>query len=100
MSITTEKDASGKQLSIAIEGVFDFKLMQEFRKSYDTAESVECFILDFSGVEYMDSSALGMLLNMRKSVGEATRIVIKDAQPAVGKILAMSRFDKKFEIDS
>lgn len=100
MSITTEKDAAGKQLIISIEGMFDFNLMQAFRNSYDNIDGIECFILDFAGVEYMDSSALGMMLNMRKTVGEQARIVIRDAQPAVGKILQMSRFDKKFEIES
>ncbi len=100
MTITTEKDDSGKQLTIAIEGMFDFNLMHKFKASYGDVQGIESYILDFSGVDYMDSSALGMLLNMRKVVDDSSRIVIKDAQPAVGKILAMSRFDKKFEIES
>lgn len=98
MAITSKKDDTGKVLTISIEGTFDFKLMQDFRGSYDTNEKLDTYILDFSGVEYMDSSALGMLLNMRKNVGDDVRIVIKHAQPAVGKILSMSRFDKKFDI--
>jgi anti-anti-sigma factor len=47
----------------------------------------------------MDSSALGMLLNMQKALSERKLTYsIDNARPQVAKILKISRFDKKFEI--
>jgi anti-anti-sigma regulatory factor len=48
----------------------------------------------------MDSSALGMLLNMKKNLtGKVETIQISNCQPQLKKILQISRFDKKFDID-
>ncbi len=47
----------------------------------------------------MDSSALGMLLNMRKHLGDTAPIRIANSRPQIKKILTISRFDKKFNID-
>ena len=47
----------------------------------------------------MDSSALGMLLNMQKSLAnKELSYSIENARPQVAKILKISRFDKKFDI--
>jgi anti-anti-sigma factor len=47
----------------------------------------------------MDSSALGMLLNMQKSMGnKQLSYQIIHCQEQVARILKISRFDKKFDI--
>ena len=47
----------------------------------------------------MDSSALGMLLNMQKTMmSQVSKFSIVNCRPQVAKILKISRFDKKFEI--
>jgi anti-anti-sigma regulatory factor len=48
----------------------------------------------------MDSSALGMLLNMKKYLNKQDReIRITNCGPTLKKILLIARFDKKFAID-
>ena len=48
----------------------------------------------------MDSSALGMLLNMQKCwPPHVSSFQIINSRPQIQKVLKISRFDKKFEIE-
>ena len=100
MSVTAESSNEGKQVTIAISGNFDFTVVQDFRKTYmDIDGSNTDITVDMRETEYMDSSALGMLLNMKKHIGETQEgIKIINCRPQVKKILDISRFDKKFTI--
>jgi anti-anti-sigma factor len=63
------------------------------------SENTVKVIIDLRETEYMDSSALGMLLNMKKSIeNQVSTIEISNCQPQLKKILQISRFDKKFDI--
>ena len=62
-------------------------------------EKVNRIVVDLARTEYMDSSALGMLLNMQKTLaGQVNQFQIINCRPQVEKILKISRFDKKFDI--
>ena len=100
MSVTVESSNEGKQVKIAISGNFDFTVVQDFRKTYMDINGDDTDVtVDMRETEYMDSSALGMLLNMKKHIGETTEgIKIINCRPQVKKILDISRFDKKFNI--
>ncbi len=100
MSVTREFSADQKQLIISIKGKFDFSLVQEFRQAYShIGESEPLVIIDLRETEYLDSSALGMLLNMRKSLGSTVKgIHLINARPEVKRILDISRFEKMFTI--
>ena len=85
---------------IGIDGRFDFSLVNEFRDTYTVlGDSHSKFTLDLRNTEHLDSSALGMLLNMRKHLGESANITIKNSRPQIKKILTISKFDKKFNIE-
>lgn len=101
MSLTTSASADGQTFTIEIKGKFDFNFVQEFRNAYSTIEgNLDTVVVDLRETEYMDSSALGMLLNMQKSLsGKVNRIKISNCRPQIKKILQISRFDKKFDID-
>ncbi len=101
MAIETRLDASTKTLTINISGRFDFGIHQDFRKATEQAESgVSTIIVDMGRVDYLDSSALGMLLVLRDKVGESKSAVrLKGAKPDVKKILAIANFDKLFTVD-
>ncbi|MDX1693791.1 MAG: STAS domain-containing protein [Ketobacteraceae bacterium] len=88
----------GDTLTISIVGRFDFEMVQEFRNSYADKDAKH-YVIDMRGTEHMDSSALGMLLNMRKSLGDDASISIINCRPQIKKILTISRFDKKFKIE-
>ncbi len=54
-------------------------------------------IVDLSGVPFIDSSGLGMLISWFKSVNEADgRIVFASLNPYVRKIIKISKLDKIF----
>lgn len=70
--------------------------MQEFRQSYsDIGDQQPTVFIDLRETEYLDSSALGMLLNMRKSLGKSVKSIhVINCRPEVRNILDISRFDK------
>ncbi|NOU50693.1 STAS domain-containing protein [Pseudoalteromonas sp. JBTF-M23] len=101
MSLSKNASADGKTLTIQIRGKFDFNLVQSFRQAYaDIDPETEKVVVDLRETDYMDSSALGMLLNMKKTLAETIdTIQIANCRPQLKKILQISRFDKKFDID-
>lgn len=100
MGLERHFSEDGKELTIVLDEKFDFGMVQEFRDAYTSDVSeVREVVVDLANTEYMDSSALGMLLNMQKSLQDKVgRFCIVNACPKVAKILQISRFDKKFEI--
>lgn len=100
MDITASYSEQGKVLMISVGERFDFSKVEEFHHAYQSLpEDAEYIAVDLSRTEYMDSSALGMLLNMQKKLSDkAITYRIVNPRPQVAKILKISRFDKKFEI--
>ncbi|ELP5726920.1 STAS domain-containing protein [Vibrio vulnificus] len=99
MSVIKEVDNAKNTVTLAIEGAFGFNLVQEFRNAYSPHLNSQ-FIIDLRKVDYIDSAGLGMLLNMQKHLNSADgRIKIINTLPQVRKILLISRFDKKFQIE-
>ncbi|MFT6154587.1 MAG: anti-anti-sigma factor [Bermanella sp.] len=88
----------GQNVTISVTGRFDFNILQLFRDAYSKySGSTLNFTLDLSKTEYIDSSALGMLLNMKNHLGaDDCAIVIKNCQPNLMKIFSIAHFDKKF----
>jgi anti-anti-sigma factor len=89
----------GQEVVISISGRFDFNILQNLRAAYsDYAGSTLNFSLDLAQTEYIDSSALGMLLNMKNYLGaEDGGIEIKNCQPNLMKIFTIAHFNKKFK---
>ena len=100
MTITTELQTDVQKLTIAIEGRFDFSAHKEFRKSYEDLEEVpSSYAIDMQQAEYIDSSALGMLLLLRDHAGgDSAEVEILNCNPDVKKILTISNFDQLFTI--
>lgn len=100
MSLDKEFSSDSKQLTIYIEEKFDFSKVQDFRIAYsDESQKFDTVVINLQKTEYMDSSALGMLLNMHRSLGgQVTKFKIVQCRPQVLKILKIARFDKKFDI--
>ena len=100
MSVERTLSSDGKVLTIIMDEKFDFGKVQDFRNAYGSdTDNVQEIRVDLENTEYMDSSALGMLLNMRKSMSDqVSTFKIINCRPQVAKILKISRFDKKFDI--
>lgn len=102
MTVTSNYSQSTDTLTISIAGNFGFDTHKEFRATYADLppSTTRKFIIDLSGVSYMDSAALGMLLVLReRSGGESSNIKLKGATDSVQKILDISRFEQLFTIE-
>ena len=101
MTISSQSSANGDELTINIEGRFDFSCHQEFRRSYEgLKKSPSRYRVDMCEASYLDSSALGMLLLLRDYAGaETADIHIVNCSDSVKKILAISNFEQLFTIN-
>ncbi|MFT5691710.1 MAG: anti-anti-sigma factor [Oceanicoccus sp.] len=100
MSITSTSSPDGSEVTVFIEGRFDFSSHQVFRKAYENLDvAPEFYIVDMSATSYLDSSALGMLLLLRDYAGgDSAKITILNCNEDVKKILAISNFEQLFTI--
>ena len=101
MSITSTSVNNGHDLVISVTGRFDFNSLQSFRKAYEnTAVKPKTYIVDLRESDYLDSSALGMLLALRDHAGEeGAKIKIINCNPDVKKILIITKLDELFIIE-
>ncbi|WP_110969436.1 STAS domain-containing protein [Pseudomonas huaxiensis] len=100
MAVESVYSRDENKLTIKVKGRFDFGTHQTFRDAYERQavkpESVE---VDLRDATYLDSSALGMLLLLRDHVGgEEPNVSVVNASSDVRKILAISNFEKLFNI--
>lgn len=101
MAVAKALSQDNKTLIISIAGRFDFATHQEFREAYELIEhKPDRYVIDLKDTNYMDSSALGMLLLLRDHAGgDHADIALKNPTPDVRKILAISNFNQLFTID-
>ncbi len=96
MTITVK--STDENVTIILGKQLDFNSVEEFRRAYSENNMKTC-IIDFRDTEYMDSSGLGMLLNMKRYLeGKTDDIKLINCRPQVKKILLISRFELKFTI--
>lgn len=100
MSVTTNLSEDGKTYTIAIDGRFDFNLHQQFRTAYEQVDPKQVhYRIDLKETEYMDSSALGMLLLLRERAGgDQSEIDIVNCPSEIRNILTISNFHQLFKI--
>ena len=97
MAISVTNSENG--LTITIDGRFDFSSHKEFRDAYRDVDPGANYVVDMSKTDYMDSSALGMLLLLREYAGaDKAKISITGCSPDIRKILTISNFQKLFNI--
>lgn len=101
MTLQRTVSPDGKTVTIRIQGRFDFNLHKEFRDAYSgEAADASHYVIDFKDTEYMDSSALGMLLLLREHAGGAPdRVRLTNISPELRKILEISNFHHLFKMD-
>jgi HptB-dependent secretion and biofilm anti anti-sigma factor len=98
--MAVSSSTTGNTVTITISGRFDFNSHKDFRKAYSDTDGANCnYVVDMSAAEYIDSSALGMLLLLREHAGsEHAKINISNAVNEVKDILIVSNFDKLFAL--
>ena len=87
---------------IRLSGRFDFNSHREFRDAVDAAMadgSQGEIRVDLAGVDYLDSSALGMLLMLRdKARGAGRSVALANCRGAVKQVIEIANFSKLFAI--
>jgi len=98
--MTIETSTDNDTATIKVIGRFDFSSQHDFRNAYQSqGQDVIRFIVNFSQTEYIDSSALGMLLLLREFVESKNGSTeLSQPSPEIRKILTMSNFDQLFTI--
>ena len=95
-------ETNGGKAKIKLNGRFDFNAHRTFRESYDSAlgvSEVKEFVIDFASVDYLDSSALGMLLMLKEKAQAANKsVTLSNCQGTVKQVLDIAHFSKLFTI--
>lgn len=101
MTITSESSQNGDVLTITVTGRFDFSSLQLFRNSYEKVEpKPQSYVIDLKSSDYLDSSALGMLLALRDYAGgDNASVSIVNCNPDVRKILVITKLDELFTLE-
>jgi anti-anti-sigma factor len=85
-------------VTIQITGRFDFRLIKDFQQvlSRDPRQ----WVVDLTTVDYVDSSALGMLLLLRERVGgDSLRVQLRGVRGQPRDVLLMAKFDRMFKLE-
>jgi HptB-dependent secretion and biofilm anti anti-sigma factor len=85
---------------IRLEGRFDFNAHRTFREAYEPSlglTGISEFEVDFAKVDYLDSSALGMLLMLKeKAQASGKTVALANCRGTVKQVLEIANFGKLF----
>lgn len=87
---------------IALNGRFDFDSHRIFRDSYEALlkdQNTREIEIDLDRVDYLDSSALGMLLLLREKAAMANKsLALANSHGMVQQVLDVANFNKLFTL--
>lgn len=87
---------------VSLRGRFDSSCHREFRSACEGAlgdPGANAIEIDFAGVDYLDSWALGALLLVREHARAANRAMrLANCRGCVGEVLGVARFGRLFPI--
>lgn len=97
-----QSSTDGRKALLTLSGRFDFSSHRSFREATESLLSrgdIRHVELDLAGVEYMDSSALGMLLMLRDKARAADcDITLAHCLPTVREVIEVANFHKLFSV--
>ncbi|MEO5333438.1 MAG: STAS domain-containing protein [Magnetococcus sp. YQC-5] len=98
-SIVTQREQN--RLVIRLRERFDSQDNKNFQSAYQNQKDVESYWIDFQDVDFMDSSALGMLLILRSWAGfEKADITLFNIKKPILDLFSVSQFHKLFKIEN
>lgn len=93
---------SENSATLVLAGRFDFNAHRDFRDGYETvlkSPNVRTLDIDLTNVDYLDSSALGMLLLLKERAGTRNiSLSLVGCQGTVKQILEIANFNKLFSL--
>ncbi len=102
MNVETKLSQDNTVFTIGVDGDFNFSLLHEFHDAYSSNEAVSAkeIIVDMRKTTTIDSSALGMLLNMQSYLNKADgEISIINCNKVVANIFTITNIKKIFTIE-
>lgn len=100
MQATVSKESGNAEVKLS--GRFDFNAHRDFRAAYEPVmadNEVRSVTINMAGVDYLDSSALGMLLMLRDKAAAANKTLkLSNVRGAVKQVLEIANFGKLFSI--
>jgi anti-anti-sigma factor len=102
MAMQINTSTSGDKAVIRLAGRFDFNDHRNFKVNYEPLlllAGVKTVEIDMEGIEYLDSSALGMMMLLReRSQAVGKTVVLSKPSSTVAQILDIANFSKLFTI--
>ena len=96
-----ETEQIGGALVVKLYGEIDQHCVSEIRDDIDrqiAIRNINSLIVDLGGVEFMDSSGIGMIMGRNKNmVSRGGKMMLVRPQPQVDKVLELSGIKKLFE---
>ena len=96
-----ETEQIGGALVVKLYGGIDQHCVSEIRDDIDrqiAIRNINSLIVDLGGVEFMDSSGIGMIMGRYKNmVSRGGKMMLVRPQPQVDKVLELSGIKKLFE---
>jgi len=100
--LTVGVTEAGDTATIYLNGSFVFQAHRDFKASYEhklKQEHIAHLVIDFANVEYLDSSALGMLLVLKDKVETAKKtITLVRPNTVTAQTFDIAGFYKQFTI--
>lgn len=90
------------KMQVRLTGNFDYTMRNQFMAQVDEAmahASVQEIRIDMGGLDYIDSSALGMLLMLRdKAKKQNATVTLANAQGRIRQVLDTAQFERLFNV--
>lgn len=97
MGIECSKAPDGA-VRLKVRGRFNFSCYPQFNEALN-GPVAQRYVVDLSGAESMDSSALGMLMVLRDKVGQdASRVQIVSGTGQPSDVLKLANFHRLFRV--
>jgi len=99
LTIRSQYDADGPVVTLA--GEVDLRSSPQLREALlEILEQRPArLVIDLSGVEYMDSSGVGTMVEVKRRVErDGGRIILAGLQPRVRSVFEITQLDRFFEI--
>ena len=84
---------------LTLSGELDLANVDALKNALHNVEGVRALLIDLSGVEYMDSTTLGVLVSCRKRMEEMEhRVYLVAPGPNILKVLSITGLGKVFRV--
>lgn len=91
--MTIEKKVNGSELSVTLTGRLDTTTAPELEAALkESMDGVENLILDFTGLEYLSSAGLRVLLAAQKTMNKQGSMVIRNVNDTIQEVFEITGF--------